>query len=316
MKSSSPYRIAADTAQRCLSASGWERQSLPEALGRCYSERLALEPGLLLVRTRYHPLCELLEDSVSAPAQATLVITLGLDGCSHYRSADGNGVDFRAGYSTVTAFNGSRGQRHYRAGETVSQLRLLLTREVLERYLGEAPAQELLGNGHLRQLGYQRSSAASRACAEALARHARSAESSRLELQIQALSLLREAFRSLNVQAPAQRLNAAEVQRLEQARDLLCTHLEQPLTLAWLAAQVGSSESRLRDGWKRHFGCTLSEDSLGLRMRHAHALLEGGCQVAQAAWAVGYRHAHNFSVAFSRFHGYPPSRVSGHRQAP
>ncbi|MDF3852258.1 helix-turn-helix domain-containing protein, partial [Achromobacter denitrificans] len=43
-------------------------------------------------------------------------------------------------------------------------------------------------------------------------------------------------------------------------------------------------------------------------------LLETGCQVAQAAYRVGYRHPANFSAAFTRFHGRAPKSVFGKRR--
>ena len=48
-------------------------------------------------------------------------------------------------------------------------------------------------------------------------------------------------------------------------------------------------------------------------MRRAWALLETGCQVAQAGWQVGYAHPSNFSAAFTRFYGRSPKSVFGRR---
>ncbi|MCU9949128.1 helix-turn-helix domain-containing protein [Pseudomonas sp. PDM13] len=49
-------------------------------------------------------------------------------------------------------------------------------------------------------------------------------------------------------------------------------------------------------------------------MHKAHLLLESGCQVAQAAWQVGYRHPNNFSAAFTAFFGKSPKTVFGKRR--
>lgn len=45
-------------------------------------------------------------------------------------------------------------------------------------------------------------------------------------------------------------------------------------------------------------------------MQRAKLLLENGCQVAQAGWQTDYRHAANFSAAFSRYFGYAPKIVA------
>ncbi|MNG39296.1 Helix-turn-helix domain protein [compost metagenome] len=51
-----------------------------------------------------------------------------------------------------------------------------------------------------------------------------------------------------------------------------------------------------------------------IRMRKAYTLLESGCQVAQAAYRVGYKFPGSFSTAFTRFFGKPPKSVFGKRR--
>ncbi|MBB4865624.1 AraC-like DNA-binding protein [Pseudomonas nitritireducens] len=273
-----------------------------------FTQSRQLAPGLLLVRSRLHPLRDCREPGASPQGSASLVITLGLAGRSAFVGRDGNRVDFREGHTTVTSFRHSEGQRCYRGGETLSQLRLIADEAVLTNYLGAARAGELLGNGHLRRLAYQRTSPASLALARALLRPGQGL----LDLHLNGLALLREQLQGLLPRAaidPQRRLQTVEIECLEQARDWMRERLDQPLTVTLLAAAAGMGETRLKTAWKRHYGCTPQQSLNQLRMGHAHALLEGGCQVAQAAWAVGYGHANNFSVAFARYFGYPPRAV-------
>ncbi|MDN6859874.1 AraC family transcriptional regulator [Pseudomonas sp. CAN2814] len=271
-------------------------------------ESRQLAPGLLLVRSRLHPLQDCREPSSSPHGRAALVITLGLEGRSAFVGRDGNRVDFQPGHTTITSFRHSDGQRCYRGGETLSQLRLVVDEPLLANYLGEASARQLLGNGQLRRLAHRRTSSASLDLARALVRPGQGL----LDLHLNGLALLREQLHGLipTSFAAARSLKSTEVERLERGRDWLLERLEQPVTLALLAVAAGMGESSLKAGWKRHFGCTPQQSLAELRMRRAHALLEGGCQVAQAAWAVGYGHPNNFSVAFARYFGYSPSAVS------
>ena len=66
----------------------------------------------------------------------TLVITLGLAGQSGFVARTGAALRFGAGQTTLAAFRGSQGERRYAAGQTVRQLRLLLSGAALDRYLG------------------------------------------------------------------------------------------------------------------------------------------------------------------------------------
>ena len=70
------------------------------------------------------------------------------------------------------------------------------------------------------------------------------------------------------------------------------------------------SECRALNRRSRSAPCQLTE----MRMRRAWELLETGCQVAQAAYRVGYCHPANFSAAFTRFHGRAPKSVFGKRR--
>lgn len=278
---------------------------MPSTQGTTVRRQLA--PGLLLVRSRLHPVDDCREHSRSPHERASLVITLGLEGRSRFLGRDGNSVDFEAGHTTITSFRLSDGERCYRGGETLSQLRLIVEESLLVDYLGEAGARTLLGNGQLRQLAHRRTSSASLDYARALARPGQSP----LDLHLNGLALLREHLPGVIAEpvSVGRALKTTDVERLERARDWLLDHLGQPVTLALLAAAAGMGESRLKAGWRRHYGCTPQQSLIEWRMTRAHTLLEGGCQVAQAAWAVGYGHPNNFSVAFARYYGYSPSAV-------
>ncbi len=309
---SQSYRVASAHARQVSEAGGWMRQQLPEELGECYSERLAFDNDLMLVRSRYRPTRNLIEDTVSPHNRPMLVITFGMQGDSGYKGADGSAVAFKAGFTTVTAFQSSLGERCYASDTTVSQLRLVIGESTLNRYIGEQRTRQLLGNGHVRQLAYRTTSTASDSHASALTHGA----SGTLAMHIHSLSLLSEQLQRLSpdtVPASVQ-FSATDLDKLERVRDLMQEHMDQPLTVAYLCAAVGLNEFKLKQGLHYRFNTTPHRMLLEMRMRKAHTLLESGCQVAQAAYQVGYRFPNNFSAAFTRFFGKTPKAVFGKRR--
>lgn len=293
---------------------GWQSLRLPPELGDCRSERLVLDDDLALLRSDYCPSRFLIEESINPHDRPLMVITFGLNGRSRYVDANGNELCFRAGHTLVTRFSESWGERHYEAGRSVSQLRLLVGARTLARYLGESRARELLAGRQVTQLACGVTSQASAGHALALSVRERGPRD-RLALHIHALSLLAEQFSRLCPEPlrASPRPSPDDLERIEQARELMLAEMDQPLTLAYLAARVGLSESRLKEGFRSRFQTSPHRMLQTLRLHRAHALLESGLQVAQVAYRVGYRHPSNFSAAFTAFYGRPPKSVAGRR---
>lgn len=316
-KISQSYRVATTQSRRVShDESGWMRQQLPEALGECYCERLTLDNDLMVLRSRYHATRNLIEETANPHNRPMLVITFGMQGDSGYKGADGSAVAFRSGYTTITAFQQSLGERYYEAGATVSQLRVLIGERMLNTYLGEQRTHQLLGNGHVRQLAFQKTSAASASHATALTRYLNQGVTAKLDMHIHTLSLLSEQLKLLSPPASDKSLpmSAVDIEKLDRARDIMVEHMDQPLTIPYLCAAVGLNEFKLKEGMHHRFNSTPHRMLHELRMRKAYTLLESGCQVAQAAYQVGYKFPNNFSAAFSRFFGKSPKSVFGKRR--
>lgn len=288
---------------------GWSRLALPADVGECVADRLDLGEGLALVHSQYTPVHDLIEENAAAHGGRTLVITLALGGVSAYRGADGAELDFRGGQTTVTAFRRHLGERRYLGGCTVSQLRLLVGEAALRRYAGHAQAEALFGAGGLRRLAQGRTSADLAAVAAELAR-----ASDPLDIHIKALTLLSRQLRALAPAPAAGRFSQADIARLERAHALMREQMDRELTVQYLCLATGLNEFKLKQGFRALYGNSPMRLLTEMRMRRAWELLETGCQVAQAAYRVGYRHPANFSAAFTRFHGRAPKSVFGKRR--
>lgn len=277
----------------------WMRQQRDAGSGRF--QQTAVDAGLLLVHSDFHPRQALVEQAVRDGEAGGLVITMGLQGRSGYVGRDGAQLRFEQGHTTVSSYRQGSGERRFKAGLRVAQLRLLVDEAALLRYGygGLLPAQGV------RPLAFGATTRAGAQLARSLL-HAPDA----LALHIGVLSLLSAQLRALQpapVMAP--RWSEADIAKIERVHALMEEQLAQELTLDYLCAQVGLSLFKLKQGWRRRYGDSPCRTLLALRMRRAHLLLENGCQVAQAGWQVGYRHPANFSAAFARYFGYAAKTV-------
>lgn len=283
---------------------------LPVSANGCWIDRATLDDGLTVVRSHYQPTRDLAEASAQSDAGPTLVITYGLSGESGFVAEDGSSLRFGAGRTTLAAFAHTRGERHFRAQMAVRQLRLVLNGNALSRYLGEAAVGQLASRKGIRLLSEQPTTAWCRTLLHPLLSPERTTP---VDRHIAALTLAAEHLRSLMpaqvLSASSLRLGAADVEKLSRARDLMHTQMDHALTIPYLSATVGLNECKFKQGFRDLYGATPHQFLLDLRMRRARALLQSGCQVAQAAYAVGYRHPASFSAAFTRYFRQVPKSV-------
>ncbi|TFH86201.1 AraC family transcriptional regulator [Billgrantia azerbaijanica] len=311
-----PYRVSLEISRRRETRQqGWVRQQLPDELGECLTDSLCIGPDFSLLQTRYQPQRDLVEDSLKQLEQPVLAITLGLSGESMYRSRCGKELYFRGGYTTVSTFRCIQGERHYRCDSGVTQVRVLIGAEMLDYYLGSETTCKLLlgGEGGVQQLAHHPTTGISQAYVNALLRETENESLDKLQAHIHVLNLLAEQLRYLDLQLPKRmpRYCQRDIEKLDEARMILETRMNERLTISELAATVGLNESKLREGFHHRFNRSPYRLLLEVRMKKAWQLLETGCQVAEAAYSVGYEHPSNFSAAFSRFFGCAPKSVFG-----
>ncbi len=102
-----------------------------------------------------------------------------------------------------------------------------------------------------------------------------------------------------------------DVLRLEQARDILKEAFRRPPTQRELSRMVALNEFKLRRGFKEYFGTTVYDYITRLRMEHARKLLvEERMTIAEVSNEVGFSHQNNFSIAFKKYFGLPPSDLA------
>jgi transcriptional regulator GlxA family with amidase domain len=104
---------------------------------------------------------------------------------------------------------------------------------------------------------------------------------------------------------------ARERQRLQLAEEWMRRHFEARAPAGALADYLGLSPMSLQRLFRQSAGMPPGKAFLQLKMREAATMLRRpGTSVKEVALTLGYRHPGDFTRAFTRFHGHPPSQVS------
>ncbi|OOG73009.1 AraC family transcriptional regulator [Algoriphagus sp. A40] len=101
------------------------------------------------------------------------------------------------------------------------------------------------------------------------------------------------------------------IEKMEQAKNLLESKLQNPPSIAELAHLVGLNETYLKIHFKAIFANTVYGFVKKRRIQKAIQLLkEGKLNISEIGWEVGYRHPTHFSAAFKKETGCTPKEYS------
>lgn len=297
-----------------LGQGAWWRSQLPVEVGNCTNDMCLVDEGLALAYAHYRPAHDLLETSAMERDCRSLTITVALEGESSTLGIDGQRFDFIAGHSTVAAFANVRGERCFRAHQSIRQLRLIAHEPLLKRYQLEHLLDGVRNDYSARHIHFGQHGGATQRLARTLV-HLHDRDAGVLDLQIAALSLLSEQTRAfLPPVVTTGRLRADDQERMLRARDILMREFERPLTIAYLCTVVGTNEFKLKQGFRELFDTSPHRLLTNIRMQKAWELLETGLHVSTVAYKVGYQHLSSFSAAFERYYGRTPRSVANPRQ--
>jgi transcriptional regulator GlxA family with amidase domain len=110
------------------------------------------------------------------------------------------------------------------------------------------------------------------------------------------------------------RLHSGQVDTLPRAvrtaRDLLDAHAAEPLDLAHLAASAGLGIRALQGGFRRHFGMSISDMLLDIRLARLNAQLLSAApdaRIIDMAFELGFTHLGRMAGAYRSKFGETPS---------
>lgn len=205
--------------------------------------------------------------------------------------------------------------RHFSAGQHVRKVNISVGPEWLDDFLGDGDgdwtAVGRFAARHLAMTDWAPSRESVSAAEALLACLARDNVLNRISLEICALTILRDAFTTLDPGSdrPAVADGADPVQA-HAIRRYVASRLLDACTLGEIAAAVGMSVSKMQRVFKRTFGITIVEHVRQSRLALAHrAIALEGRSIQQAAHLAGYSSAANFATAFKRQFGRSPSEV-------
>ncbi|MEL7268290.1 MAG: AraC family transcriptional regulator [Bacteroidota bacterium] len=96
-------------------------------------------------------------------------------------------------------------------------------------------------------------------------------------------------------------------EKLHELKSYLDSKLEPEFSLKTLAMNFATNEFTLKKEFKLLFGKSIFEYWNGMRFDYAKRLLKEGCSIKQLANQMGYSNPQNFSTAFKKRYGIPPS---------
>jgi len=139
-------------------------------------------------------------------------------------------------------------------------------------------------------------------------------EMKRIHTEAHILELLMyqlEQLKSNDENSPSVTMGSDDLEKLEVARQILEQRFTDPPTQRELSRVACLNEFKLRRGFKEYFGTTIYDYITRLRMEYARELLMGADKsVYEVALQVGFSHQNNFSAAFKKYYGVPPSALA------
>lgn len=103
-------------------------------------------------------------------------------------------------------------------------------------------------------------------------------------------------------------LKESDLRKLRNAKEYIIRQMDNPGTIKQLAHEVGINDFKLHKGFKQMYGTTVFGLLLDERMKKAKMLLQDtSFSIQEIATQTGYKNLSNFTAAFKRKFGYPPS---------
>jgi AraC-like DNA-binding protein len=103
-------------------------------------------------------------------------------------------------------------------------------------------------------------------------------------------------------------LSDYETKKIRDAKDYLEKNIDNPLAISALARMVGMNGTKLKRGFKQQYDATIFDFVINLRMEKAVELLQqNNMAIQEIAFLTGYSNVANFTNAFKRKFGQPPT---------
>jgi AraC-like DNA-binding protein len=132
----------------------------------------------------------------------------------------------------------------------------------------------------------------------------------KIYMESKVYELIALSHHSLDIEKEAVHLAGNDVERIKFAAQLIRENIDNPYTIVELARKVGVNQTKLKEGFKSVFGDTVFGYLQEIRMTKArHYLSDTSLSIQEISHLSGYQNVSNFSIAFKRIFGYPPTKL-------
>ncbi|MFD2939417.1 helix-turn-helix domain-containing protein [Flavobacterium notoginsengisoli] len=122
--------------------------------------------------------------------------------------------------------------------------------------------------------------------------------------------LIALSHHNLDIEKQSRNLAGNDVEKIKFAAQLIRENIDNPFTIVELARKVGVNQTKLKEGFKTIFGDTVFGYLQEIRMNKArHYLTDTSLSIQEISHLSGYQNVSNFSIAFKRIFGYPPTKL-------
>ncbi len=226
-------------------------------------------------------------------------------------------VELRPGYSSLGFMGQVNGYSEYSSGQEISLYSIWVAPSAFDRFCESVCGKSDVGFHSFQKGAYTCHSFKSDPREESLIRKLdacftnESGNINKLMLESHVLELLSVNIeRLLCVDCPREHLSKSDMESLAYARELLLARLDCPPSLMELSRMIHMNDCKLKRSFKQCFGQTVYEFVREQRLEKAFSLLEeGGHNVSQTAFAVGYTNIGHFSEIFQKRFGITPKAL-------
>lgn len=286
---------------------------LIKKLGEGSSNIHKIDDDLTYIETEYKPSKDLAILNKTNNQESRLVVTLGLKGHSRFSSQCGEEIIFNQGYTSITTFDSSIGERQFEANKHILQLRFSMNKNWLQRYFDETKTSQLFKNKNVQIISHKPITTQGLVIAQQIHSCKTPSDIKKLFIHGYAITLIASELDHLFSSdcEKAKKFSHKDKKIANTARDILYQEFNNPPSVEQLSIRAGTNQFKLKKLFHHFFNNTPYGVLLEIRMNKAYHLLESShCHVNIAANFVGYHHASNFSTAFIKFFGVSPKNIS------
>lgn len=132
----------------------------------------------------------------------------------------------------------------------------------------------------------------------------------RIYMESKIYELIALSHHSVDDQTVTIPLPIKDIEKIKFAAQLIRENINHPFTIIELARKVGVNQTKLKDGFKTVFGDTVFGYLQEIRMNKAkYYLSDTEMTIQEISQLSGYQNVSNFSIAFKRIFGYPPTKL-------